>query len=169
MDVQLRTLDEKDATVMAHLANNKNVWDNLRDKMPHPYTRKDAAYFIRLTQNENPQVTFGIACEGSLCGVIGLLLQSDVYRKSAEMGYWVGEPYWGKGIATQAVEKIVKYGFEKLGLHRIYAGVFENNRKSMHVLGKNGFTKEGVLRKAVLKNGVFYDEHRYSKLSEEDK
>ncbi|MGB5228245.1 MAG: GNAT family protein, partial [Eudoraea sp.] len=87
-------------------------------------------------------------------------------RKSAEIGYWIGEPYWGKGIATKAIKLITKYGFEDLKLVRIYAGVFEFNMVSMKVLENNGYKKEGVFKKAVFKNSNFFDEHRYFKLNE---
>jgi len=135
--------------------------------MPHPYARKDAEFFINLTKKEDPQVTFGIIVGDEFCGVIGLILQGDVYRKSAEMGYWVGEPFWGRGIATEAVKKILAYGFEKLHLERIFASTFEYNGASMRVLEKNGFVKEGIARRSVLKNGQFYDEHKFGKLKGE--
>jgi RimJ/RimL family protein N-acetyltransferase len=160
----LRTLRTEDAERIARLANNKKVWDNVRDQMPHPYALKDAEYFISLSQKNDPPVTFGIEVDDTLCGVVGLQPQSDVYRKSAEMGYWIGEPYWGRGIATAAVGLIAIYGFEQLGLVRIFAGVFEFNLASMRVLEKNGFLKEGISRKAVIKNGQLYDEHKYGKV-----
>jgi len=164
MNIQLRALRDDDADSIAKLANNKMIWDNIRDKMPHPYVKKDAESFIDLTKKEDPQVSFGILFENELCGVIGLILQTDVYRKSSEMGYWIGEPYWGKGIATEAVGKIIRYGFEELELERIFAGAYEYNVASMRVLEKNGFIKEGISRKSALKNGQFYDEHKYGKL-----
>ena len=96
-----------------------------------------------------------------------MVIQKDVYQKSAEIGYWIGEPFWGKGIATKAVELITKYGFDELNLNRIYTGVFEYNIVSMKVLEKNGFQKEGIFKNAVLKNDKVYDEHRFYKLSRE--
>ena len=116
------------------------------------------------SQNEKKQKNFAIECDGKFCGVIGLILQKDVYRKSTELGYWVGEPYWGRGIATKAVARIVQYGFDELNLFRVFAGAFEYNVGSMKVLERNGFEKEGIAKKAVLKNEKFWDEHRYSKL-----
>ena len=167
MDIQvkLRRLHQKDAPVLATLANNKNVWDNLRDLMPHPYAEKDAIDFIEMVDKEDPHCTFALEFENELCGVIGLMLQKDVYRFSGEIGYWIGEPYWGRGIASHGIKMILEYGFTQLNLSRIFAGAYEYNMGSMRVLEKNGFEKEGVLKKAVFKNGEFYDEHRFGILN----
>ncbi|MFK7808566.1 MAG: GNAT family N-acetyltransferase [Saprospiraceae bacterium] len=166
--IQLRRLNQSDIYQIAKLANNKKVWDNLRDYIPFPYQEKDAAFFIRLIEKEKPAQTFGIITqEGELTGVIGLVLQNDVYRLTAEIGYWLGEDYWGKGIATKAIELITKYGFEELQLERIHTGVFEFNTASMKALEKNGYKKEGIFRNNVIKNGKICDEHRYSKLRNE--
>ena len=163
--VKIRPLDRKDKSELARLANNKNVWDNLRDYIPFPYAESDAENFIALVSGEQPQQTFAIDYGHRLVGVIGLVLQKDVYRHSAEIGYWIGEPFWGNGIATKAVELVTDYGFEQLGLHRIYTGVFSFNRASMKVLEKNGFEKEAVLKNAIIKNNTVCDEHRYYKLN----
>ncbi len=166
--VKIRQFTVLDQSELARLANNKNVWDNLRDYIPFPYTEKDAESFIRLNLKENPQQNFGIAFDNELCGVIGLIPQKDVYRKSAEIGYWLGEPFWGKGIATEAVRQITEYGFARLGIIRIYSGVFDYNIASMKVLEKNGFKKEGIFRNAIIKNGKVFDEHRYYLLNDND-
>jgi len=163
-EIELRQLTDADKSVMARLANNKKVWDNLRDLMPHPYTEEDAQFFISFTSHQRPTLDFAILYRNEFCGVIGLGPQHDVYRKTAEVGYWLGEPYWGKGIATKAVQLITAYGFNQLGLARIHAGIFEYNPASMRVLEKNGFVKEGVFRKNILKNDQLWDEHRYGKL-----
>ncbi len=163
--IKIRPLNLSDKSELAKLANNKKIWDNLRDYFPYPYNENDADFFIKLTEQENPKQNFGIEYNGKLCGVIGLIIQKDVYRKSAEIGYWIGEPYWGMGIATKAVELITVYGFNTLNLNRIYTGVFEYNTASMKVLEKNGFEKEGIFKMAVFKNEKFFDEHRYYKLS----
>jgi [ribosomal protein S5]-alanine N-acetyltransferase len=141
----------------------KKIWDNLRNYIPHPYTQTDADRFIGQCLLESPPLTFAIEYKGSLCGVIGLAAQKHVYRKSAEIGYWIGEPFWNRGIATIAVKLISEYGFNKLNLVRIFTAVFEYNPTSMKVLEKNGYTKEAVFKKAVIKNGEIWDEHRYSK------
>src|SRR6478735_8606222 len=123
----LRSLTDNDAWLLTQLANNKNIADNLRDYFPHPYYEHHAKAFIEMTQKEEPRVTFAIEYENQLCGVIGLVPQPDVYKKSAEIGYWVGEPFWGKGLATAAVALMTEYAFQQLNLVRIHTGVFEYN------------------------------------------
>lgn len=164
--IRLKDLGPGDCVRLAELADNIKIWQMVRDYFPHPYSVKDAETFINMVSLENPRQNFGIEYQGELCGVIGLVLQEDVYKRSAELGYWIGEKFWGKGIATKAVELILKYGFEELQLVRIYSGVFENNPASMKVLEKNGFQKEAIMRKAVFKNAVLMDEHLYSKLND---
>jgi [ribosomal protein S5]-alanine N-acetyltransferase len=161
--ITLRPLQNTDAPILAQLANNKKIWDNLRDYIPHPYTQTDSEWFIGLCLQENPTLTFAIEHKGGLCGVIGLVPQKDVYRKSAEIGYWIGEPFWNRGIATTAVKLISQYGFNELNMVRIFTAVFDYNPASMKVLEKNGYKKEAVFKKAVIKNGEIWDEHRYSK------
>jgi RimJ/RimL family protein N-acetyltransferase len=164
-EIKLRELHLSDKSQLAKLANNKKIWDNLRDSFPFPYSEKDAELFINLTIEENPKQNFAIDYAGDLCGVVGLIIQNDIYSKSAEIGYWIGESFWGEGIATTAIELITNYGFEDLKLIRIYAGVFEFNMASMQALENNGYKKEGIFKKAVLKNAKFLDEHRYFKLN----
>ena len=159
--VTLRPLVSADVKHLTALADNKKVWDNLRDYFPYPYTEKDAIAFIDMVSKKEPIGSFGIIYHEELCGVISLIFQDDVYTNSAEIGYWVGEPFWGKGIATKAIALITKYGFENLGLRRIFAGVFEFNVISMKVLEKNGYQKEGIFKKSVIKNDRIWDEHRY--------
>ena len=159
----LRPLHDSDREELAWLANNKKIWDNLRDLMPHPYTIDNAIFFINLTKQEYPQMIFAIEYNGQFCGVIGLTGQHDVYKKTAEIGYWIGEPFWNKGIATVAVNLITDYGLNQLDLARIHTGVFEYNTSSMKVLEKCGYKKEGVFEKAIIKNGQTWNEHRYSK------
>ncbi|WP_298313715.1 GNAT family protein [uncultured Aquimarina sp.] len=159
--IKIRGLELSDKSQLAKLANNENIWNNLRDYIPHPYHENDAESFINLTKSQNPKQSFGIEFKNELCGVISLIIQEDIYRKSAEIGYWIGEPYWGNGIATKAVALITEYGFEKLNLIRIFSGIFEHNIASMKTLEKNGYNKEGIFQKAVVKNGRILDEHRY--------
>jgi [ribosomal protein S5]-alanine N-acetyltransferase len=161
-NITLRKLTIKDKDSMALLANNKKVWDNLRDYFPFPYTENHAAYFINLVKDDAPITTFAIDCKDQFCGVISLVKQQDVYRLSAEIGYWIGEPFWNKGIATKAVRLITRYGFNDLQLIRIFTGVFEYNTGSMRVLEKCGYTKDCIFEKAIIKNGQLWNEHRYS-------
>lgn len=158
----MRQLTDADRVPMTLLANNKKVWDNLRDLMPHPYNEEDAQFFIDLTRHQRPPLDFAILYHNELTGVIGLGPQHDIYRKTAEIGYWIGEPFWSKGIATKAVRLITAYGFEQLKLARIHAGIFQYNPASMRVLEKNGYHKEGIFQKSVFKNDQLWDEHRYA-------
>lgn len=166
-DIRLRAFQQDDAETLAVLANNKKIWDNVRDSLPYPYAKRDAEYFISLQRKEKIPATFAIEYCGALAGTIGLVRQSDVYRLSAELGYWIGEPFWNKGIGTNAVKLIVGYGFEKIGLQRIYASVFDFNKASQRVLEKSGFTLECISRNAVIKNGVLGSEYKYSIIAEE--
>lgn len=163
--VEIRAFQLEDKVILAQLANNKNVWDNLRNRMPHPYSEQDAENFIQMAlQAELPSI-FAITYNGELCGGIGLHLQDDVYTNTAELGYWLGEPYWRKGIISQAIPLILAHGFKTLQLRRIFAGVFEYNAGSIRALEKAGFKKEGCLKQAVIKNGKVWDEHRYGFLN----
>jgi RimJ/RimL family protein N-acetyltransferase len=120
--------------------------------------------FITQCNNEIPQITFAIEYKGELAGCIGLTIQSDIYRLSAEIGYWIGEPYWGLGIATLAVEMITTYGFEQSNLVRIYAGVFDYNKASQRVMEKAGYKLESIAEKSIIKNGELHNEYRYAKV-----
>jgi len=157
----LRPFKDSDAKILTELCNNKKIWDNLRDYIPFPYTENNAIEFIKYCQTESPQHTFAIEFNGEFAGSIGLVKQNDVYRLTAEIGYWLGEPFWGQGITTKAVKLITEYGFKQLGLIRIYSGVFDFNKASQRVLEKAGFMLECIVEKAVVKNENVCDEYRY--------
>lgn len=160
----LRALQPGDAPALAALADNRKIWDRVRDYFPSPYSQADARDFIAMSGESEPPLNLAIESGGELCGVIGLMPQADVNRNTAEIGYWLGEPFWGQGLATEAVRQMCDYGFS-LGFARLHAAVFAFNKASMRVLEKNGFIQEGVFRKAVFKNGQFFDEHWYAKLA----
>jgi RimJ/RimL family protein N-acetyltransferase len=162
--VSLRTFTMDDAAAMTALADNPRIAVNLRDGFPNPYTLQDAERFLKMATTMDPQSFFAIEYQDVYVGNISLMPGTDVYRKSAEIGYFIGEPYWGKGIATAAVKLIIDYGFKQLGLARIHTGVYEYNPASCHVLEKCGFQKEGVFRKSVYKQGQLWDEIRYALL-----
>ena len=166
-EVRLRPLRYADREIIANLANNKKIWNNVRDMFPHPYTLAEADKFLDMVKLQEPLITFAIEYEFQFCGVIGMVLQKDVYRKSAEIGYWIGEPFWGKGITTKALSLATQYAFETLELERLFANIFEGNEASKKVLEKCGFQLEGIGRKAVFKNNRFLDEWRYGKLKGE--
>ena len=163
-DVSLRPFHKGDKYRMAELANNKKISINLRDGFPHPYTLTDAENFIQKAMVQQPVSTFAVKFKDAYVGNIGLHRESDVYRKSAEIGYFLGEPYWNKGIMTKAVKLIYNYGFNELELSRIHTGVFDYNIASQRVLEKCGFKKEGIFKKAVWKNDKFCNEIRYALL-----
>jgi RimJ/RimL family protein N-acetyltransferase len=150
-----------EASLVRH-ANNRDVWRNLRDQFPHPYTPADARRWIRAASRARPETAFAIAVDGAAVGGIGLRLRNDIYRRSAEIGYWLGEEFWGRGIATDAVRALTEWGFATFDLCRIFAGVFEWNPASMRVLEKAGYQLEGRLRKAVSKDGQTVDELLYA-------
>ena len=157
----LREVSFDDSPVIAQLANNKKIWNNVRNRMPYPYALKDAEQFVEQALKSDDATVQAITLHGQVTGLIGLHPASDVYSGTAELGYWIGEPYWGRGLASAAVTQIIPIGFEQLKLRRIYASVYEHNHASMRVLEKNGFQREGVARAAVLKNGQVLDEVRY--------
>jgi ribosomal-protein-alanine N-acetyltransferase len=164
-NIQLRRFSIHDQVKVARLCNNINIWNNLQDALPSPYSEQDSIEFINRSRDENPQTTFAIDFNGELAGCTGLIIQTDVHRLSAEIGYWIGEPYWRLGIATKAVELLTEYGFKQLELVRIYSRVFDFNTASQRVMEKSGFKLEGIFEKSFLKNGVIGNEYRYAKLN----
>lgn len=161
MNFILRRWQTGDEQSLAENANNYQVWKNLKDIFPHPYTITDAYEWVNIASDSAEN--FAIAVENKAVGGIGILLKEDIYRKNAEIGYWLGEPYWGNKIISTAIVDIVNYTFANYDIHRIYAGVFEYNIPSMRVLEKAGFEKEAVLKKSLFKEGKLYDEHIYAK------
>lgn len=159
---KLRNIREEDAISLAVHANNKKIWDTVRDFFPHPYTVQDAVDFARFCQTSDSVYNQTIDINGEAVGVIGIVLQSDVHRVTAEVGYWLGEKYWGKGIMTEALKSMTALAFVKYDLQRLHTGVFANNRASMRVLEKAGYTLDCVFRNAIIKNGNLMDEYRYS-------
>lgn len=156
--VQIREWKPEDTGSLAAICNNKKIWLNLRDAFPHPYTVANAVDWISFTLGQKPTRNFAIVYNGDVAGSIGVLTKEDIYRKSIEIGYFIGEQYWGKGIATIAVGQMIEYIKVKFDVSRIYAEVFGNNTASMKVLLKNGFHLEGVREKSVIKNNVVMDD-----------
>ena len=166
MKVVLREWKKSDAAALAEIANNKKIWDNVRDRLPYPYTKKDAKEWLASVKKQKTVTTFCVEADGELAGSIGFTLKEDVYRKNAEIGYFIGEPYWGKGIATEAIRQLVEYIQKKFDVVRIYAEVFDYNKASMKVLEKNGFYLECVRKKAAIKNNLIVDDYVWVKLLE---
>jgi [ribosomal protein S5]-alanine N-acetyltransferase len=157
----LREWQQGDEHALSKYANNRKIWLNLRDLFPFPYTLEDAKWWIKHA-GEKPGTNFAIINGNEAIGGIGLVLQNDVYRRSAEVGYWLGEPFWGRGIATAAVNAMAKHSFAAFDLARLYATVFEWNPASRSVLEKNGFQLEGIMRKSITKDGLTIDSFLYS-------
>ena len=161
----LRTWQLADKKSLAKHANNIRVWNNLRDAFPHPYTEYDGELFIQMVLNKpTPTTDFVIDIDGEAVGGIGIVLNKDVERISAEIGYWLSEDYWNKGIMSQVIKQISEYVFTELPIIKIYANVFSHNKASMRVLEKVGFIKEGILKQTAIKNGKVIDFHCYGLL-----
>ena len=163
-NILLRPWQKQDAQELASVANNRNIWNNVRDALPSPYTVMDALQWIAHVNSQNPVINFAIVCDGNVVGSIGCQSKEDISRKNIEIGYFIGEPYWGKGIATEAVKHLLDFIATRLDVVRIEAHVFAQNKSSMKVLQKNGFYLEGIRRKAVLKNNESIDEYLLVKL-----
>ena len=165
-DYVVRDVRLEDASSIAFYADNPRVAANLRDIFPHPYHLEDAERFLESVSEQEPRTVFAIATESEAIGVIGLTIGEDVHRFTAELGYWLGEPFWGQGIMTDAVRVVVEYGFSELGLLRIYAEPYVGNVGSARVLEKAGFELEGRMRANVFKDGRILDQLLYSVVSE---
>jgi ribosomal-protein-alanine N-acetyltransferase len=152
-----------DAESLASHANNRKIWLALRDLFPHPYTIQDAHEFLQRAISEKPTTNFCIEVEGAAVGGIGIRLGQDVHRLTAEMGYWLGEKFWRRGIMTEAVAAFTHFCFDSLPLRRIHAEPFANNAASARVLEKAGFVFEGRLKNNVVKGGKVLDSLLYAK------
>jgi RimJ/RimL family protein N-acetyltransferase len=151
-----------DADAIARHANNHKIWLNLRDAFPHPYSLNDARDFIKSQRHVTPETTFTIAVNGEAAGSVGFVLRHDVERVSAEIGYWLAEPFWGRGIATEALVAMTGHAIAAHQLTRIYALPFAWNTASCRVLEKAGYVLEGRLRRSAIKNGVITDQLQYA-------
>jgi RimJ/RimL family protein N-acetyltransferase len=158
----LREWKPADEKSLVKHANNRRIWRNLRDSFPHPYTLADAREWIEIANPVGPITNFAIVVDGAAVGGIGLMLKDDVFRRTAEIGYWLGEEFWGRGIVTEAVCAVTDYAFATFDLCRVYAGVFEWNAASMRVLEKAGYEFECRMKKSVTKDGQTIDEVIYA-------
>ena len=163
-DYMIRSLRTDDAEAMVRHANNPRIAANLRDLFPSPYTAADAADYLAFATNQNPETNFAIATDDELIGGIGITLGTDIYRMSAEVGYWLGEAYWGRGVVSRALGVFVDWAFETFDLNRVWADPFAINPASAKVLERNGFQFEGMKRASVLKNGRVLDQMLYARL-----
>ena len=165
--VILRPWSLKDADRLAVIANNRNIADNLRDGFPFPYSLSDAhAWLNSVIPINDPPKFFAISSDNHLVGSIGIVTKEDIYRKNVEIGYFLAEEYWGKGIISKAVKAATAYAFSSFDIIRVYAEPFADNPGSIRVLEKAGFNCDAVFKKNVIKNGIIKDSCIYSVLRE---
>jgi ribosomal-protein-alanine N-acetyltransferase len=145
------------------------VWLNLRDAMPYPYSLQDAVDWLGSNLEQDPVLTFAIECEGEAIGGIALIPGTDIECRSAELGYWVGAAYRGRGIATAAVTRICRYAFEELGMLRVFATPMIANAASKRILEKAGFQLEGIMRSCFVKDGAVLDAALFARVAPSQK
>ena len=162
LSCKLRTWRWQDLDAIVRHANNRNVWINLRNRFPYPYTVRDARNWLDSVVDIRPVTNFAITVDDEAVGGIGFTIEPDVGYRSAEIGYWLGEAVWGRGIATNALIAVTQYAFSSYDLCRLYAHVFEWNPASARVLEKAGYVLEGRLRKSVTKDGHTIDQLMYA-------
>jgi RimJ/RimL family protein N-acetyltransferase len=158
----VRSWQTSDSESLVKYANNRDIWKNLRDAFPHPYTKHHAREFIRAVRQREPETTFAIVVDGEAAGSIGFVLHADVERVSAEIGYWLAEPLWGRGITTDALKGLTDYAIATHGLTRIYALPFAWNAPSCRVLEKAGYVLEARLCRSAIKDGQITDQMQYA-------
>jgi [ribosomal protein S5]-alanine N-acetyltransferase len=158
----VRSWREGDAPSIASHANNRRVWINLRDRFPHPYTFVDAQAFIRWAIACDPETMFAVVVDEAAVGGIGLTLHDDVERVSAEIGYWLGEAFWGRGIMSEVLAAVTAYAIRTHGLTRVYALPFDGNVASTRVLEKAGYVCEGRMKRSAIKDGRVIDQLLYA-------
>ncbi|MCJ7554360.1 MAG: GNAT family N-acetyltransferase [Ignavibacteriaceae bacterium] len=163
----IRSYEKSDKDALINYGNNYNVFKHLKNTFPHPYTEDDAILWLTSCAAQNPETCFAIADENELIGGIGFHLREDVFKHNAEIGYWIGEPFWGKHIVSRALKEMTKFIFNNFKINRIYASVFEGNPASVRVLEKCEYKPEAVLRKAVFKENKFLDQYIFALLKEE--
>ena len=162
MNFKLRPFTFDDITSVVVYGNNKQIAQYMMDTFPNPYYETNAHKFIEMTMNESPIRIFAIDINDEAVGAIGIHPQQDIFRKNAELGYWLGQSFWGKGVMTAAINQMIVYGFTHFDITRIFARPFSNNPGSQRVLEKTGFKLEARLEKTILKNGEYLDELIYS-------
>jgi RimJ/RimL family protein N-acetyltransferase len=161
-DVNLRPFSETDLKSLAIHANNSNIANNLTDAFPHPYGEAEALAFIQTVSKDKPTKVFAIEINDQACGAIGLFPQTDIHKKNAEMGYWLAEPFWGLGIMSELIPKMITYGFTTWDIDRIFARPFGSNMASQRVLEKSGMILEARFVQVLWKNNCYEDELIYA-------
>lgn len=160
---RVRSWRASDLSSLVRNANNRRIWINLRDRFPFPYTEDAGRQWLAFVTAANVESNFAIEVDGAAVGGIGFIPGTDVERISAEVGYWLGEAHWGRGIATVALGGISEYAFEAFDLHRLFALPFAENLASRRVLEKAGYRLEAILRMSAIKDGRILDQALYSR------
>lgn len=170
MECSLRKWEPEDAPQLALALNNKRIQDNLRDGLPFPYTESDAkAYISEMRKADEANVfAFAITVGDNVVGSIGVFRKENIHARTAELGYYIAEPYWGRGIGTSAVRKACRSVFEHSDILRIFAEPFAYNTASCRVLEKSGFVYEGTMRGNAVKNGRVLDMKLYALVRDEE-
>ena len=158
----VRSWTNEDLASLVRYADNRKIWLNLRDRFPHPYTRRDGREFIHLARGQRPETMFAIEVDGEAAGGIGFVPHTDVERVSAEIGYWLGEPFWGRGIITEALVAVTRHAIEMHHLTRVFALPYARNIASCRVLEKAGYVLEARLRRSAIKDGEVIDQMQYA-------
>ena len=162
MEFKLRPWNISDLDSLVKYANNWNIAKNLTDKFPFPYSENSGRAFIEFATKDDPIHIFAIDINGQAVGGIGIHPQDDIHRKNAELGYWLAEPFWGKGVISNAVKQSVDFAFDTFQIDRVFARPFGTNLASQKVLEKNGFVLEGRFEKVLFKNNEYLDELIYA-------
>jgi len=162
----LRPLELGDATSLARHANDHGVWQNLRDRFPHPYSEADAIAYIEHLAPRPVLTSFGIDVAGEAIGSISLMVGEDIARQTAEVGYWIGRAFWGRGIMTDALRAMTRYALDELDLVRVFAVPFVTSTRSCRVLEQVGYVKEGLMRRSAVKEGRILDQWLYAAYSD---
>lgn len=163
-DLRIRPWRKSDLDALLRYANNLRIAANLRDQFPHPYTRRDGLEYLNYVRDADPPMSLAIEYGGEAIGGLGFKQGTDIARLSVEMGYWLGEPFWGRGFATRAVRASSEWAFDGYKVIRVFATVFSHNNASIRVLEKSGFTREGLLRRSAIKHGAILDQIMYAKV-----
>ena len=162
MNFKIRQFQPEDAESLARFGNNDKIARNLRNAFPHPFSIENAIWYINNYGVKPGQCVKAIAVNGEAVGTIGVIMQDDIHCKSAELGYWLGEPFWNKGIVSAAIKEMCEFIFAEYDIVRIYAEVFSYNIGSQKALEKAGFQLEGILKRSIYKNGQIYDSCIYA-------
>ena len=163
-DLRIRPWRRDDLDALLRYADNPRIAGNLRDQFPHPYTRRDALDYLEYVRTQDVRTAFAVEHEGEAVGGIGFRPGHDITRLSAEIGYWLGEPFWGRGFMTRVVKAASDAAFQEYSVVRLFAFVFSPNVASIRVLEKAGFQQDGLMRRSAVKNGEILDQFLFAKV-----